>query len=64
MVIYFDNQHAAPIEQLLRGLTFGAVSPADQDAAARAILSCIEQEKQKAPYQLWLKSHPTKETTL
>jgi hypothetical protein len=58
MVIYFHNQHTAPLEQALRVLLYNTDKTAEQDAAVRAALSCIEQEKQKAPYRLWLKSQP------
>lgn len=63
MVIYFDNRHAEPLEQLLRSLLYGTVSPEQQQEAARVALSAIAIEKECAPYQLWLKSHSTQEKT-
>ena len=62
MVIHLHNQHIGPIEQLLRD----ALDTAETTEAADAILAAlgaIDQEKQQAPYRLWLRAHQPQEKT-
>jgi hypothetical protein len=63
MVIYLDNQYIAGLEEALRTQLLNPDKPAEQDAAVRAALSMIAHEKERAPYQVWLKVHSTQETT-
>lgn len=62
MVIYFDNRHAAPLSLALKA-ELDVVISAEEREAINQVLERIEQEKQNAPYRLWLKSHPTQEIT-
>ena len=54
MVIYLQNKHVAILEkELLATLNYMPGLTAEKDAALRAALSAIEQQKNGAPFRLW-----------
>jgi hypothetical protein len=57
MVIYLHNQHIGPIEQLLRA-ALDTAETVDTSDAILAALAAIEQQKEHAPYRLWLRANP------
>lgn len=57
MVIYLHNRHIGPIEQLLRESIDTAETPETVEAIVAA-LGAIEEQKQYAPYRLWLRANP------
>lgn len=61
MVIYIENKHVTHLESILRHALSDTGNLDEENAAGRAALSSIEQQKQQAPYRLWRRAHSTQE---
>lgn len=57
MVIHFHNKYADPLLQLLALARDFVVTPEHHDAIT-ALELAVEQEKEHAPYRLWLGANP------
>ncbi|HJW81982.1 MAG TPA: hypothetical protein VJ396_07035 [Acidiferrobacterales bacterium] len=57
MVTYFHNKHANPLLELLAIARDVVVTPEHHEAITELELA-IEQQKEHAPYRLWLRANP------
>jgi hypothetical protein len=62
MVIYTENKHADPLLEVLNIARDMVVTPEHHEAITVLELA-IEQQKEHAPYRLWLRANQPKEKT-
>lgn len=62
MVIYTENKHIGPLLEALNIARDVVVTPEHHEAITVLELA-IEQQKQQAPYRLWLRANQPQEKT-